>query len=203
MKVTLIAIAGGSGSGKTWLARELQHRLEPLAAILSLDDFYADLSHLVPSERAARNFDDPEAIDWALFQQCLEGILRGHPVWLPQYDFTTHTRKSRPRRWPPKPVVLVEGLWPWRHARLRALYALKVFRAETEETRFNRRLARDIEKRGRTPDSVRQQWSGQVQPMYARFIHPQMRSADVTLSANIPEWRLVRLTQKIQRFAEG
>ena len=168
MKVTLIAIAGGSGSGKSWLARELKRRLDPHAAILSLDDFYQDLSHLALAERAARNFDSPAAMDWALFRRCLEEILRGGAAALPRYDFATHTRLAEPCRWQPAPVVLVEGLWPWRRAELRQLYALKVFRTGSEGVRFARRLARDVTQRGRSAESVRQQWRQQVQPSYTR-----------------------------------
>ena len=201
MNVHLIAIAGGSGSGKTWLARELCRRLEPHAAILSLDHFYADLSHLPPAERDAKNFDAPGAIDWPCVKACLEAIRRGEAPMIPQYDFATHTRLPRSRRWRPKPIVLVEGLWPWWRKELRPLYELKIFRAGTEEIRLGRRLVRDTQERGRTEDSVHQQWRRQVQPMYARFVRPQVLWADRTLPPEAPEWRLARLTRKIKTLA--
>jgi len=201
MKVVLIGVAGGSGSGKTWLAHELERRLWPHAAILSLDDFYADVSYLSMAERSALNFDAPGAIDWSLLQRSLEGIVRGEAVWLPKYDFATHTRQSRRRRWRPRPVVLVEGLWPWRRPQLRRMYTLKVFRTGTEEIRLARRLARDVAQRERSEASVQQQWRRQVQPMYARYVRPQLRSADITVPAEAPEWRLARLTRKIATVA--
>jgi uridine kinase len=202
MKVTLVAIAGGSGSGKTWLARELEQRLTPHAAILSLDDFYADLSHMPVEDRARCNFDAPEAVDWALLQQCLEGLLRGESVMMPQYDFTSHTRKPRRRRWVPKPVVLVEGLWPWQQSGLRDLYALKVFRSAEEQIRLTRRLNRDTTERGRTPESVHHQWAHQVEPMHAQFVQPQRSSANITLPHHAPAWRLNKLEQRIRTLAQ-
>lgn len=201
MRITLIAIAGGSGSGKTWLAREMKRRLHPHAQIVSMDDFYADRAHLAPADRAAANYDAPGAIDWGLFHRCLEGILRGDTVWLPRYDFGTHTRRGPARRWRPKTVVLVEGLWPWRRAEVKRLYALKVFRSAPEEVRLARRLARDVAERERSEESVRLQWRRQVQPMYARFVRPQMAAADVTVPPDAPEWRLERLARKIQRVS--
>ncbi len=201
MKVTLIAIAGGSGSGKTWLARQLKRYLRPHAAILSLDNFYADLSHFPLAARGFHNFDAPSAIDWALFRKCLEAISRDEVVDLPEYDFATHTRHARLRRWRRTPVVIVEGLWPWWRKELRRFYALRVFRAAPEEIRFGRRLARDVTERGRTEQSVYEQWQQQVQPMYQRFVRPQVRAADVVLPPEAPEWRLARLVRKIRALA--
>ena len=200
-KVLLIAVAGGSGSGKTWLAWQLRCRLRTHAAILSLDDFYRDLAHLPLQERAKRNFDAPGAIDWPLLRSCLEAIRRGEPVWLPCYDFSTHTRRPRPRRWRPRRIVLIEGLWPWWRREMKPLYALKVFRAGPESVRFARRFQRDVEERARTSESVQTQWKKQVQPMYARYVRPQLRSADVTLPHDLPLWRLERLERKIRRLA--
>lgn len=197
----LIAIAGGSGSGKTWLASELHRRLRPHAGLLSLDDFYRDLSHLEPAAREGQNFDAPGAIDWPLFVACLEGIRAGQPVSLPRYDFTTHTRKPRTRRWQPCPLVIVEGLWPWWRRDLRSLYAWRIYQGCPPEVCLARRIQRDVQERGRTEASVQAQWHRQVHPMFVRFVQPQAASAhlDITSEPTAPlvDW----LEEKIRQLA--
>jgi uridine kinase len=199
--VILVAIAGGSGSGKSWLAAELERRLQPHAARLSLDDFYRDLAARPMAARAMVNFDAPGAIDWPLVEACLGQIRRGEAAWLPRYDFATHTRRPRRRRWEPRPIVLIEGLWPWWRAALRRHYALRVFRTGPDEVLFARRLKRDVAERARTPESVDRQWRRQVRPMYRRYVRPQMDSAHVVLPCEAPEWRLERLAARIRRLA--
>lgn len=202
MHITLVAIAGGSGAGKSWLARELQRRLRPHAARLALDDFYRDLSEAAPAARARLNFDAPGALDWPLFTACLERIRAGAAVRLPRYDFATHARRPEPRRWRPRPVVLIEGLWPYWRRELKGLYALRIFKAGPPPVRFARRLDRDVRERGRTEPSVRAQWLRQVAPMEARFVRPQARWADVVLPAEVPEWRLDRIERQIRTLAK-
>ena len=199
--VTLIAIAGGSGSGKSWLASELVRRLKPHAARLSLDDFYRDLTALPLAERARTNFDAPRAIDWPRFETCLDQLRAGGTVLLPRYDFTTHTRRPRPRRWRWRPIVLIEGLWPWWRPSLRRHYALRVFRTGPDEVLFARRLERDVAARARTAESVERQWRQQVRPMYRRFVRPQLRSAHISLPCEAPGWRIDRLAARIRRLA--
>jgi len=201
MKCLLIAIAGGSGSGKTWLAKELRRRLHPHAAIVTLDHFYADLARLPLPERAVRNFDAPGALDWRALAGVLSALRGGDSAVLPDYDFATHTRRPGGRRLRPKPVILVEGLWPWWRKGWRRLYDLRVFKIGDADFRLARRVARDTRERGRTEASVRNQWRRQVQPMHARFVAPQVRAADVVLPALAPEWRLARLTARIRKLA--
>ena len=175
--VAIVAIVGGSGSGKTWLARQLQRRLGARAGRLSLDDFYRDRSHLPARVRARINFDHPRAIDWPLFRQCLEKIKNGQTVLLPRYDFVTHARRATARRWRPKSVVLVDGLWLLRRPDLRRLYSLSVFLNCPLKLQLARRLARDQRERGRSPASVRRQFRSQVAPMDKKFVGPQKRWA--------------------------
>ena len=179
--VTLVAIAGGSGSGKTWLARRLQRALGTGAALVSLDDFYRDLSHLPPAQRRRVNFDSPAAIDWPTVQAFLKALQRSEPTVLPRYDFTTHTRLAPPRRWRPRRIILLEGLWPLRTVELRRLYGFSIFVACPEELRLERRLRRDQQERGRSRASVLRQFRDQVAPMHRRFVEPQARHADVVL----------------------
>jgi uridine kinase len=198
--VVLVAIAGGSGSGKTWLAAALQRRLRPQAALISLDDFYRELPHLSVAERAKANFDSPAAIDWKLFESTLRAIAAGGTPLLPRYDFSQHTRAAATRRWRRRQIVLVEGLWPWTKPRLRALFALRIFRAVEAGVRYQRRLDRDLKHRGRTREAVEQQWRLQVEPMHVRYVAPQQRSADVVLEARLTPAQFTGLADKIRRL---
>jgi len=193
----IIAIAGGSGSGKTWLARQLRRRFAPYASILSLDDFYRDLSLVPSAERAQVNFDSPDAIEWPLFEKVLIAIRRGGSVLVPRYDFAIHTRAEGLRRWLPRPIVLVEGLWPWWQPGLARHYTLKVFRVDPEDIRLARRTKRDTRQRGRTGESVVMQWHDQVQPMYAKFVHPQLEAADLMFGPRPTAAQIDKLADQI------
>jgi uridine kinase len=194
----LVAIAGGSGSGKTWLAAALQRRLGRSAGLISLDDFYRDLSHLPLARRARTNFDSPAAIDWPTFALVLRTIAGGGTPVLPCYDFANHTRTPRTRRWRRRPIVLIEGLWPWVQPRLRGQFALRIYRSTDTDRRYQRRLTRDIKERGRTPDDVERQWHAQVEPMHVRHVAPQRKSAHLVLDAVLTPRDLTRLARHIR-----
>lgn len=196
-RVVLVAIAGGSGSGKTWLAQALRRRLGRRAALLSLDDFYQDLGHLTPARRARRNFDRPAAIDWAALAAVLDGIAAGGRPPVPRYDFTRHTRHGRSRRWAPRPVVLIEGLWPWVRPALRERFALRIYRDTAAPVRRERRLERDVRERGRTATSVRRQWREQVEPMFRRHVAPQRDRAHVVVGGELEDAALEDLSRRI------
>lgn len=196
-RVVLVAIAGGSGSGKTWLAEALRRRLGRRAALLSLDDFYRDLGHLPPARRARLNFDRPAAIDWPALAAVLDGIAAGGRPPVPRYDFTRHTRHGRSRRWAPRPVVLVEGLWPWVRPALRDRFALRIYRDTATPVRRERRLERDVRERGRTATSVRRQWRDQVEPMFRRHVAPQRDRAHVVVGGELEDAALEDLSRRI------
>lgn len=179
VKPLLVAIVGGSGSGKTWLCEQLCAALGERAARLSLDDFYRDRSHLSPRRRARINFDHPRAIDWTSFERVLHKCMAGKPALIPRYNFKTHTRDGRPRVFRPKPVVLVDGLWLLRRARLRKLFDVSVFLHCSAQTRLKRRVERDLLNRGRSAASVREQIRDTVEPMHERFVEPQARWAQL------------------------
>jgi uridine kinase len=193
MNGNLIAIVGGSGSGKTWLSQRLAEEFGQDAGRLSLDDFYRDLSHLPPVERDRTNFDHPDAIDWPLFYRCVSGICRGQAVALPSYDFATHTRRPVAQAWQPRRVVLLEGLWLLRDLELRQLYRLSVFVDCPEHVRLKRRLARDLRERGRSARSVCAQFERQVAPMHHRFVTAQARHADLVLESPVSTTQLSEL----------
>lgn len=171
--IRLIAVVGGSGSGKTWLAEEIAGCLGGEAAQCSLDHFYRDLSHLPESERAKVNFDDPAAIDWDALRIVLESLERGEVAQVPVYDFAEHVRKAETVELASRPFVFLEGLWLLHPQWLREKFALTVFVDCPEELRLRRRVERDVATRGRTHESVRKQFAEHVQPMHARFVEPQ------------------------------
>jgi len=177
----LVAIVGGSGSGKTWLADKLHRAFAPHAITLSLDDFYRDRSQLSAVRRANINFDHPRAIDWRRFETVLCGLLAGRPVSIPDYDFGTHSRRRRAKTLRPKPLVLVDGLWLLRRPSLRRLFSLTIFLDCSTRTRLLRRLRRDHRSRARTDESIRRQFWRTVQPMHARYVIPQSLRADIVL----------------------
>ena len=196
MKGHLIAIVGGSGSGKSWLAQRLADQFGADAGLLSLDDFYCDLSHLSPEEREQTNFDHPSAIDWPLFQGSLSRIGSGQPDALPHYDFATHTRRATAKIWQPRRLVLIEGLWLLRQPELRRLYSMSVFVDCPEQVRLQRRLERDQRERGRSAASVRAQFEQQVAPMHDRFVIRQARHADLLMKSPISQTQLAELSAR-------
>jgi len=198
----LVAIFGGSGAGKTWLARRLQHEFSPHAARVALDDFYCDLGYLPPVSRAKVNFDHPNAIDWPAFEGVLRDCRDGRVARMPQYDFATHTRGPAENVLPPSPLILVEGLWLLWLPQVGELFDLKIFLDCPEELRLERRLCRDVVERGRTPDSVRHQFSSTVAPMHEQFVAPQAKWADVILSQPPAELDLHELNRTIQLIME-
>jgi uridine kinase len=179
----LIAVVGGSGAGKTWLADRLQEALAARVSRLSLDDFYRDLSHLSFAQRERVNFDHPQAIDWPRLEEVLSGSLAGQAVRVPRYDFATHSRRPETETWQPQELVLCDGLWLlWRPA-VRRLFARAIFVDCPAKRRLARRLERDQRERGRSRASVLKQFREDVAPMHERFVAPQARWADRVISS--------------------
>ena len=172
-----IAVTGGSGSGKSWLAAELREWLGNEAVHLSLDDFYHDLGHLPPAARAVVNFDDPAAIDWEALREVLERFESGAAARLPSYDFASHTRQPATRDVARARFIVLDGLWLLHHGWLRDKLALSVFVDCPEAERLRRRVERDTQTRGRSADSVRRQFAEHVQPMHELFVEPQRQWA--------------------------
>lgn len=173
----LIAVVGGSGSGKSWLAARLGEWLGEEAGHLCLDNFYRDLGHLPGSDRDLVNFDDPAAIDWDALARVLACLESGAAADVPIYDFRDHVQKPETLRMDRKRIIVVEGLWLLHPEWLREKFALSVFVDCSEECRLERRIERDVRARGRTEASVRQQFMEHVQPMHARFVEPQRQHA--------------------------
>lgn len=194
----LIALTGGSGAGKSWLANQLHRRFDDEAITLSLDNFYRDFSHHELSDREKINFDHPDTIDWALFESVLRDLQNGETALVPHYDFVSHTRWSNGEWCSSRPFIFVEGLWLLSSPRIRELFNLRVFLDCPESLRWQRRLARDVKERGRTADSIREQFSNVVAPMHYRFVEVQKPWADLVIEQPISQTDLDRLDARIR-----
>ncbi|MBI3885769.1 MAG: uridine kinase [Opitutae bacterium] len=180
-KARLAAIVGGSGAGKSWLAEKLHLLLGERAGRLSLDNFYRDRSHLPPSRRARINYDDPSVIEWPLFERALHESAAGRPAEQPRYDFATHCRAHAVITVPPRPVMLVDGLWLLHRPATRRLFDLRIYLDCPAKLRLSRRIARDSAERGRNAAGIRRQFRTSVAPMHGRHVAPQVRWADLVL----------------------
>jgi uridine kinase len=182
MKPFLIGIAGGTGSGKTTVARRIYQSLHLDSAVfLDYDSYYKELGHLSLEERARINFDHPDSLDNDLFIDHLERLIAGLPIEKPVYDFTRHTRAPETIPVQPRDVILVDGILLFAEERLREMFDLRIFVDTEADVRFIRRLRRDLEERGRSLESVIEQYLKTVRPMHFEFVEPTKRYADVIL----------------------
>lgn len=177
-----IGVAGGSGSGKTTVARGILERIGANnIAYVPHDSYYKDLSNLPREQRATINFDHPDSLDTELFIAHVEALRRYESIQVPVYDFTTDSRTDEVRVVQPHRVILVEGILIFADARLRDLFDVRIFVDADDDVRFIRRLQRDIAERGRTIDSVINKWMQTVRPMYLEFVEPSKRYAHVII----------------------
>jgi uridine kinase len=183
--MNLIAIAGCSGSGKTVLARALEARLGD-CAVLQLDAYYHPQSDRSLEERATQNYDHPDSIDWLLLESHLTALLQGKQIAAPRYLFDLHTRAPEPVVVEPAPVILVEGILALHRSEIRALASLRIFVETAERECYDRRILRDTAERGRTPESVIQQYCDFVQPMAAEYVLPSKQHADIVVGGQQP-----------------
>lgn len=164
------------------MVREVVKRLDDTpASVIHHDAYYRDLAHLPPEERVRVNFDHPDALETELLVEHLEALRSGEAVDVPTYDFSTHTRARATERVEPAPVVVVDGILVLADARLRALMHLKVYVDTAADVRLLRRLRRDTVERGRTPQSVLEQYEASVRPMHLEFVEPSKRHADLVV----------------------
>jgi len=178
----LVGIGGGSGSGKSALARRLRETLGPeTLTVIEIDSFYCDITEIAPRDRASVNYDHPDAIDWDLLLDALRDLRDGETVEMPVYDFTTHERRDEALEVQPTPVILVEGIHCLTHEALRDLLDVRIFVDTDADVRFIRRLRRDILDRDRTIDSVIAQYMTTVRPMYNDYVEPGRRHADIII----------------------
>jgi len=184
VKPYLIGVAGPSCAGKTELSRALAKRLD--AVLLPLDAYYFDLSDRPIEERARFNFDVPAALDHDIFFDHLQALREGHGIDRPVYDFATHTRTTRTERIEPQQFVVVEGLFVLGWQDVRGLMGTKVFVDLDDPACLERRIYRDVRERGRTADSVVQQFTETVAPMANLYVRPTREFADIVVPGDNP-----------------
>lgn len=195
----LIGIAGGTGSGKTTVANViLEGAGAENIAFLPHDAYYKDLGDLPVVQKEMMNFDHPDALESTLLIEHLKTLRKGESVDIPIYDFTTHSRTSKTKHVQPKPVILVDGILIFAETELKDLFDVKIFVDTPADVRFIRRLQRDIDERGRTVESVINQYQTTVRPMHEEFVEPSKRHADVI----IPEggWNTVAMDMVVTRI---
>ncbi len=178
----IIGVAGGSGSGKTTVAHNLVKAFSREEAILvEQDAYYKELSNLTIDERAKTNFDHPDAIEFELMKQHLIDLKNGTSIERPTYDFKTHSRKEEKVTLNPSKIIVVEGILVFAVKEIRDLFDVKIFVDTDADEMLLRRLERDIHERGRSFDSVKNQYLSTVKPMYLEFCEPSKRYADVII----------------------
>lgn len=180
MTPTIIGVAGGTGSGKTTLALKLREAFDPKdVIILSHDYYYKEHSEMPFEERCKLNYDHPDAFDTELLIADLQALRRGEAVHSPTYDYTVHNRAAETVEVRPARVILVEGILIFVDPALRELMDIKLFVDTDADVRILRRIMRDVKKRGRSLDSVVQQYLTTVKPMHEAFVEPSKRNADI------------------------
>lgn len=177
----IIGVVGGSGSGKTTVARAIHESTGLDAAFVDQDAYYNDLAHLTLDERKQVNFDHPDALDNDLLAAHLQLLSEGIAVEKPTYDYAAHTRAAATVVVEPRDIVIVDGILLFTDKRLRELCDIKVYVDVADDVRFIRRLLRDVEERGRSMADVIRQYLGSVRPMHLEFVEPSKRHADVIL----------------------
>lgn len=182
-KMIVIGIAGGSASGKTSISKQLKETYEDTRSVVIIrqDDYYKDQSHMVMEERVKSNYDHPFAFDNDLLVSQLSALMAGNEIQKPVYDFVEHTRSTDVEVIEPSDVLVLEGLFVLENEELRNLCDIKIFVDTDADLRFIRRLLRDVKKRGRTLDSVVEQYIGTVRDMHNQFVEPSKRYADIII----------------------
>lgn len=178
----IIGVAGGSGSGKTTVSHTIVERVgTQRIALLQHDNYYSDLAHLPFEERTKVNFDHPNAFDNSLFLEHIDTLASGQTIQVPTYDFANYVRLDKTIAVEPRQVILIEGILIFAEPALQERMDIKLFVDTASDMRFIRRLQRDINERGRSVDSVIEQYLKTVRPMHIEFVEPSRRCADIII----------------------
>ena len=180
--MTIIGIAGGTGSGKTTVVKRIAKALPPhCAAVVPLDSYYNDTTELTPEERAAINFDHPDAFDWKLLTEHIKKLKNGEAIEQPTYSYIESNRQKETIHVEPKPVIIIEGIMALHHKKLRDMMDLKIFVDTDDDVRLIRNIRRDVVERGRTVDMVLDRYEKVLKPMHEQFIEPTKKFADLII----------------------
>jgi len=198
IKPFLVAIAGGTGSGKTYIAKKIQAIDPARISIISHDNYYKDRSPIPIADRKKLNYDEPSALDNDLFIEQLKQLKKGVGVDMPQYDFSTHTRKTDTITFSPTPVIIIEGILILENPDIRDLFDLKIFVDVDSDIRLARRLKRDVGERDRTFQESINQYLVSAQPMYDLYVEPGKDYADLIVQNNGTEEELANAITTIE-----
>jgi uridine kinase len=208
MKPLIMGIAGGSGSGKSTVARNVaDHLTTSSVAFIDMDAYYKNFPALSLDERKKLNWDHPDAFDYDLLCAHLEALSNRRPIDKPEYDFVTHLRRAEPTRVDPADVVVIDGILLFVDARVRELCDVKVFVDADADIRLIRRIERDTHERGRPLDEIIEQYLSTVQPMHNEFVEPSKRYADVIVprgghNAVAIEMIVAKIQRRLQRGSD-
>ncbi len=201
--ILVIGIAGGTGSGKTTLMNNLIQRFEGCVTILSHDNYYRRRDELTYEERTHINYDEPAALETDLMAYHLEKLRRGETIQCPVYDFSQHNRSGETITIEPKKVIIVEGILIFENQPLRDLMDIKVFVDTDADVRLCRRIKRDVNKRGRSLESVLTQYQETVKPMHEKYVEPSKKFADLVVPEGGKNWvALDMIIGRIQRHLD-
>ena len=182
MNSMIIAVAGGTGSGKSYLAKNLANTYpKKEILIIEQDSYYKDISNLDYEDRCKQNFDHPDAIDSILIENHLKKLLSGKDIYSPRYNFFEHLRERKEKIIKQRPIIIMEGILLLHYVKLHKFYTLKVFVETPEHIRINRRIDRDIKFRGRTKSSIEKQYYSTVKPMHEKFVQPSKSYSDIVI----------------------
>jgi uridine kinase len=202
--ILVIGIAGGTGSGKTTLMNNLIQRFGDVITVLSHDNYYRRLDHLSMEERCRINYDEPAALETELMVQHLKLLREGQAVCCPLYDFTVHNRSEETLHITPRKVIIVEGILIFADEELRDLMDIRIFVDTDADVRLCRRIKRDVNKRGRSLDSVLLQYQTTVKPMHEKYVEPSKKYANIVVPEGGKNWvALDMIMGCIQRHLEA
>jgi len=204
MKPFIIGVAGGSGSGKSTVTEQIIHAIgSENVTIFIQDHFYLDRSNLSMEERNRVNFDHPAALDWELMTKLFDDLANGVPIQMPQYDFTSHTRKPETVTMVPAQIIVVEGIFGLYEEKMCNQMSLRIFVDTAADIRLMRRLKRDIGERARTLESVIEQYTKFVRPMHKKFVEPTKESAHIIIPHGSNKAALEMIVSRIQTVING
>ena len=201
--ILVIGIAGGTGSGKTTLMNNLIQRFAGSVTVLSHDNYYRRNDHLTYDQRCQINYDEPAALETDLMARHLDALRHGETIQCPVYDFTQHNRSDQTIEIAPKSVIIVEGILIFENKELRDLMDIKIFVDTDSDVRLCRRIKRDVNERGRSLESVLEQYQNTVKPMHEKYVEPSKKFANLVVLEGGKNWvALDMIVGRIQRHLD-
>ena len=202
--ILVIGIAGGSGSGKTTLMKNLVEKFGDAVTVLSHDNYYKRHDELTYEQRCLINYDEPDAFETELMAAHLDSLRHGQAIDCPVYDYTVHNRSNETVRIEPKPVIIVEGILIFADEALRELMDIRIFVDTDSDVRLCRRIKRDVNKRGRTLESVLLQYQQTVKPMHEKYVEPSKKFANLVVPEGGKNYvALDMIVDRIRRHLNG